>query len=326
MDGGDSCCSTRRELPACLAQVEYLSVGGGGTRVLSFLGILQYLHDHGMYDVFCERVRGAVGASSGCFVAVALLCHVPSDMLAHSWQEYNIDCDAQDIDLGFLYKELGLKLGDKLQTVIANFLKQCGMSETVTLQRFRQLTGKEFRCYVTVLDDEQSPCRVLTADTDPGMTVAQAMYMSMTIPLVMPPMEVNGAWIIDGCLSNSSASSFPSERTFHWHVSSCKTSRACNRHDLLQFVLQTFRVLLRPSVEHMGKYASCVHVRLSQLSRTAELSILATDAEELGRMRAAGYAAAVAVLNDDIVRGVHVVLGVIVLHRLRMREEGRSRE
>lgn len=194
----------------------YMSFGGGGTYGLMYVGMHRAMHTHisNIFDEssedFFEQIKGFAGISAGALAALAFLLNISSETLLEIYDEKQFSAVGA-LDVAQLVQHYGLNRGEALQTIIRRVLACGGISENATFADLRRLLRRDFVCVAT--DVHTSSAVYFSANKTPNVRVAEAIYMSMTIPFLFVPRQHNDMYMIDGGMSVQIPNAFPPEET-----------------------------------------------------------------------------------------------------------------
>ena len=271
-----------------LQDTEYLCVSGGGIRGFCFLGAFLYIERHVNYHAFLRRLRGAVGTSVGTIIALCCVCNVLPKRMHDELLASGFTNVAGRFDFNLLYSELGLDNGDQLRSIIAVVIAMCGLAPEVTFGELYQLTTKRFVCCVTDLSNCE--CIYIDHSTHPRLPVRDGMYMSMTLPLVLRPMELDGNLIVDGCLTSAvPLDVFPVEKTFCLCIDG-NTGMGDKRHSNFSKFVYSLIACNFTNQHRLTNYDACgfvLTIRFNEPQNTMSLAINESIVEHLS---AIGYA------------------------------------
>jgi hypothetical protein len=151
------------------------------------------------WSAFCSRLLGATGSSVGSLFALLLVCGASPHRVMAEWPSGGFVKVATQFDPSRLYNEFGLDKGDELRRIIHFTMSLCGVSGDVTLEGLHRLIGKRLVVCCTKLDEARRVC--MDHASHPDVRVADALYMSMTLPVLVRPMECDGSIMVDGCMT-----------------------------------------------------------------------------------------------------------------------------
>lgn len=251
------------------------------------------------FEMFVRSLKGCVGTSAGTLIALCLLTgNSPSDML-RGWKESQGGfCIAPNFDLNLLYSEFGLDCGTNLRTIVKSTLQFCGLHDDVTLLQLHTLTMKRFVLCVTDLSHQERA--LLSHESYPHTRLADALFMSMTLPLLIKPMEINGNIMVDGGLmSNVPSDVFPAAQTFCLAVENTfvlKTRSDVKFSNFLYAVIRTTLAVQSSTAVYDPHGSVCVNFSSQQ-----DMGVKMTDTE-MYETEAAGYAVAMRLVVKEAVQ------------------------
>lgn len=198
-------------IPA-IAGARYLALPSGGARGITTPGGLQAFKelcgiDFGI-DLFhananataahAKHERLLLGVSGTSIGAMQALMIAVGYSVEELWRQTS-DARFSDfvrLDPTQLTSAHALDSGITLRTTISNLLqKKLGVRD-MTLFQLRQHTGVDL--VVVASDATTATVRYLRADTEPTMSVVQAVYASMALAPLLPPLEYRGHLLQDG--------------------------------------------------------------------------------------------------------------------------------
>lgn len=198
----------------------YYCFQGAGLKIVAYLGLVEAWAKHfpSRYGVEWNEhvrtnVRGACGASAGAGVALAVCLNLPVGAMRRILEPVmsNAKVILPYMDIAELWQNYGFERGGALRDMIHALLREGGLSPTIDFRSLHRLTAKEFACTGTNLSTQKSV--VFSLQTTPDMLVADALFISMCVPIMFAPVKYNGEYYVDGALSCNTPSVFPIECT-----------------------------------------------------------------------------------------------------------------
>lgn len=179
---------------------------GGGVKGIALVGALQVVESRGI------SFEGVGGASAGAIVAALYAAgYSASEMrLILEGVQFDYLLDRASLTRLALARTLGLYRGRRFQDWIHKLLAQKNV-------RFFKDCPKELRIVATNLTERTLV--VLDAESYPSLEVAEAIRMSMSIPLVFEPVHSGRNLMVDGgVLSNFPLSLFDGNETLGFRL------------------------------------------------------------------------------------------------------------
>jgi predicted acylesterase/phospholipase RssA len=163
-----------------------------------------------------SSLKGVSGCSSGCFTALAILLGVTMDQLQGSFPLANV-MPRLTRDIHSIGRHLGASKTDILVDVASAILDYGGLSSSVTLEHLYRFTRVDCKFVCTSLSRR---CRVyLSHASHPHIRVVDAIAASCCIPGVFRPVCIDGDYMVDGNLLESTPVPFPTAQTLYIVVS-----------------------------------------------------------------------------------------------------------
>lgn len=192
-----------------VSDVHYFSFGGGGVRGIAFAGALDEWFKLTRYDI--KNLKGASGTSIGALYAAAIAVGLSPASILEITQATNL-MDLVTIDVTNLVSYWGFDTGHRLTEWIENHIG------TITFKELFDTTGRILKLAVTNLNSGK--VEYLSHATYPNLKVSTGVTMSMCLPPVFSPMNMNGALFVDGgLLDNYPIRQWPAENVLGFRVS-----------------------------------------------------------------------------------------------------------
>lgn len=184
-----------------LLSTKYLCFGGAGTQVVAYVGAIDGLQKYynKEYQLMLQNLEGAVGTSSGAVMALGLLVGIEHEKLLSTCQIILGTNVAPNFDFHKFMNNYGGDDGHVIKAIIETILSIIGLSTTTTFSDFYRLTKKDFVCTATKVVD--GSLMLFRHSTTPELKLADAIFMSMSLPFLFIPKTYNGEIMLDGVLS-----------------------------------------------------------------------------------------------------------------------------
>lgn len=207
--------------------VRYISCSSGGTKGFLQVGAIAALETYMGSDAFARwrsSLKGVSGCSAGCFTALAILLGVTTDQLQDSIPLTNL-MPRLTRDIHSIVKHLGASNTDIIVDVASTILDHGGLSPSVTLDHLYRFTRVECKFVCTSLTRR---CRVyLSHESHPHLRVVDAIAASCCIPGVFHPVCIEGEYMVDGNLLESTPIPFPISQTLYIVVGTQNCVQSC---------------------------------------------------------------------------------------------------
>ena len=208
-----------------LHDIEYLCMGGAGSKLGAYLGVLEAFETHSKrwfgieWNLFLRRkIKGCCGASAGSAVALCMCLALDSKEIESVIAPLmkNFRAVVPLLDVASLVHRFGLDGGDELKRLIVQIVTTGGLSADTTFRRLHDLTGREFACTATNLNTREPV--LFDRHYTPELKIVDAVMASCSIPLVFAPININGDMYVDGALTLNTPSTFPMNHTMVWRL------------------------------------------------------------------------------------------------------------
>ncbi|PNH01128.1 hypothetical protein TSOC_012998 [Tetrabaena socialis] len=280
---------------------------GGANYAAAFVGCIRYLEHIGLR----HAARRLVGSSAGALIALLTALGLSSDEMrawsmelaeVHLMNKISLD-SALD-----LYETCGIDSGEHLLNAVKATLAKYGFADErdPTFKDLAQKTGNDL--FVCVLNLSSQQFEYLSVDTTPLMSVALAVRMSMSLPVMFTPVHYNGNVYVDPVLGRNFPYDFPGRTpqtdsgVLGLYVSGTRTKTLKNPHCAFQgFILALMAVVVDQSNNHADKHAfRMVNVEIADCAAKFDVATMAFTwtPDIISHLAKSGYAEAKRVLQD----------------------------
>ena len=174
--------------------IDTLCFSGGGTKGISYIGVLSYLDKHDYLKL--SNIKKYAGTSSGSIISFFLILGYTPDELKDFVLKFNFNKFEPDINCNIFLSKYGMDNGEKLITAIRTFLNQKFNKQDITFSELYDLTNKELEVFTT--NYTKGCSEVFSYKNTPDMSVILAIRMSISVPLLFTPVEYNNNFYVDG--------------------------------------------------------------------------------------------------------------------------------
>lgn len=185
-----------------ISETECLVLEGGGVRGVAFIGALQELKKAGILD----QIRCVVGSSIGAVHALYIVLGIDLDVM----EQFYLKTDFNDYrDISSLYvKEIfrfitkkGFDSGCKLKKWFEKLLYTETGKKDITFKELYERTNKNLVITGTNLNIRKT--EYFSHKNTPDMKVADALRISISLPIYFTPCRYNGSLYVDGGYLNN---------------------------------------------------------------------------------------------------------------------------
>jgi predicted acylesterase/phospholipase RssA len=177
-----------------------LVIAGGAMKALSVIGIIKYLEEKDLI----KYIRTFVGTSAGAVMTLLLaLGYTHKDIYKLSLQiledesvtTFNVE------NILDIFATYGMSSGENLEILFNRIITQKYHINDMNFIDFTKASGKNLVICVSNLTKETH--EYFSVDTTPNMSVAKAIKISCSIPLMYSPVTLNDNIYLDGGLYNN---------------------------------------------------------------------------------------------------------------------------
>jgi len=176
-----------------------LVFGGGGIRVIAFVGALKHLQDEG----YLNDTESYYGVSAGALVGFLLAIGYSIDELADllgSFDFMKFQKPTAEMLLN-ITETLGADNGEEMVKCIQEFMIKRGYDANIKFAEFTKLTGKSLYIYATNLNTVKLV--EFSKIATPNARLVDALRASMSVPGWLTPVRTVGGILVDGGLQNN---------------------------------------------------------------------------------------------------------------------------
>lgn len=203
-----------------LHKFPYLILSGGGLNGSLLIGSLLFHISCGPHT-FINNLRGIAGTSIGSLIAYLICLGISVEEMYYLFKEHCCCLHQGNISMDLLHKDGALYDQEIFRKILCGLTVRKFSTPYLTFEQLREQTGKDLVINACCVNTGQT-C-IFRATTHPTTLIIPVILASMAIPLVFPPVEINGQLYVDGGLQiNVLLGVFPLEKTLVWNVSDYK--------------------------------------------------------------------------------------------------------
>ena len=189
-------------------RVEHLVFSGGGMRGLAYAGVLDALRSRGV-DLWSHArpLQSVCGSSIGALFAMLVAARMSVEHMLLEVRRFHVS-QYLDLDPYLLFNERGIDNGRALSHFVEGLLLRLMGNAHISMHEFYLAT--RVRLVVPITDLEAGTTVYLDHARAPRLPVAEALLISMALPLIFTPRMFEGHQCVDGGLmDNFPLSLFP---------------------------------------------------------------------------------------------------------------------
>lgn len=217
-------------------------VAGGALKVMAVIGVVKYLEEHDMID----DVKNFVGTSAGAILCLLMSLGFTSQQMHKIVTDALSDENITKFDPEGIFEILttfGISSGENLEDLFNQILHKKLYKNDATFMDLAKRTGKNLVICVSNLTKECE--EFFSVDTTPNFSIAKAVRMSCTIPIMFQPVYVDGNIYVDGGVYNDFPINYFSDNKLHDILGINILNKNYQKHDdFLQYMNFIFKSVL----------------------------------------------------------------------------------
>jgi len=178
----------------------HLVFSGSALRSICLLGILRYLYFNKL-DIYIKNIAGA---SMGSFFCLAFALKIPIDELEIMIKKLINSNDVISVPsnkLLTIFSDLGFNDSRLYLSEFRNYIKNKYDMDDITFIQLSKMTGVNMYVSTTRINDGIN--YIFNVNDTPDVSVLDAIAASMCIPILSKPINIDGYYYVDGCISNN---------------------------------------------------------------------------------------------------------------------------
>ena len=194
------------------SEIKHLVFSGGGMRGLAYAGVLDALRGRGV-DLWSHArpLQSVCGSSIGALFAMLVAARMSVEHMLLEVRRFHVT-QYLDLDPYLLFNQRGIDNGLTLRRYVQGLLLRLMGNAHISMHEFYLAT--RVRLVVPITDLEEGKTIYLDHARAPALPVAEALAISMSLPLVFTPSIFEGHQCVDGGLmDNFPLSLFPPATT-----------------------------------------------------------------------------------------------------------------
>jgi hypothetical protein len=275
-------------------------------------------------DDFLMHIEGFGGTSIGALMALLLLLKIP---IEHFEERFStIIRYPQRIvagpDIVKLIHHFGLDNGEMLRQIIGDIIQFGGLDRNILMKDIKRILNREYACCATCLQTHEK--MYMTSETTPDMSVVDAVYMSMCVPIVFTPCSYQDKLYIDGTFVENLPDLFPREATLYFNLEKPETPSVIDNWYAYLNAIQECGNYKRQHDHEKNIYKEHGERVITlgmphELCSACPMNLEMTE-HDIQQRRMSGYASMLAYLYPQFIPTIHLVLlfvciGLVDVHQ-----------
>jgi predicted acylesterase/phospholipase RssA len=179
--------------------IDTLCFSGGGLECLSYIGIIQNLCKYEYIQL--KNIKHLIGTSAGAIASYILCIGFTPNEVTEFFINLNCERFQVDYDIDLFFYNFGFSDGNNILDIMRDLLYQKLNVRDITFIELYNITKKK----LSFVSTNFNKCyeKIFSYETTPNISVINALYTSMTIPLIFTPIKIDGDYYVDGGLLNT---------------------------------------------------------------------------------------------------------------------------
>jgi len=171
---------------------------GGGMKGIYILGGLKYLEEHKLLT----HINTYAGTSFGGMLAFYLSIGYSIDELYKFTKNFDFS-KSNDInfDINYLFNNYSINTDTNIDVILDKSISLKNIDPNITLLDLYKKTKKKIILCTVCIDTKQ--CEYISFETYPDLNIKTAIKMTISVPLLFPPVKYNNKLYVDGGLLNN---------------------------------------------------------------------------------------------------------------------------
>lgn len=196
-------------------QITCLCFSGGGVKGFSFIGALEKLIEDNIIDL--NKIDTYVGTSIGSMISFILSLGIPLKEIKDFLLFFNFSKLNTEVDCLNLLKDYGINNGEKIKLLLIKFLETTFGVKDITFKELYEKTNKKIIIIGTNLTKGCE--RTFSFEHSPDFSVITAIRISISVPIIFTPVNIDDELYVDGALVNNFPISYcPVNNTIGFYI------------------------------------------------------------------------------------------------------------
>ena len=176
--------------------IKSIVISGGGHTFVTFYGVIKQSKEKGFWNI--ENIESLYGTSAGAMTCMLIALNIDDNILDNylmkrPWDKvFNIDVDS----FVTMVNNFGLFNKEKIYDFFGPLLELKEISREVTLKEFYEINKIHLNIYTTELNNFEYVN--LSHTTHPDWKLIDAIYASLSLPMIFSPIFEENKCYIDG--------------------------------------------------------------------------------------------------------------------------------
>jgi NTE family protein len=175
-----------------------LVLSSGGFKGIAQLGAIKRLAESGLINL--KKLKGVAGCSAGAMLGMMIIAGMSPDEIWRLFYGINVS-EYLEMDPLLILERGGASTGKKIYNLLEEILRERTGIKHITFDQFYRKTGVHF---IVVGSSVKTKTAVYYDHLNtPNLKVSLAVRISIGVPIVFTPIEIDGEYQIDGAVCDS---------------------------------------------------------------------------------------------------------------------------
>lgn len=203
-----------------------LCLGGGGIKLISFIGILKYISKENYINL--NKLKNLYGVSAGAIICFLINIGYTIEEMEEFAINFNFKKLLPEINTENLLFFYGIGKSVKLKTLFLLLLKNKLNITTITFKELNIQTNINLNIGVTNLTNNSF--EMWNYLTKPDICVIDALACSCNLPIVFEPIKIENNFYVDGGVTNNFPINYINKNDYIYTLGIC-----CNNKKISNF-------------------------------------------------------------------------------------------
>lgn len=254
---------------------------GGGMKGIYILGGLKYLEEQNLLT----NIQTYTGTSFGGILAFYLNIGYTVDELYKFAKLFDFTKSTDiNFDINYIFNNYSINTYDNLDVILNKSISLKNIDPNITLLELYKKTKKKLILCTVCIDTKES--EYISYETYPDLNIKTAIKMTMSVPILFPPIKYNNKLYVDGGLLNN----FPIDI----FTENLENVIGINLHtdflyvkdydNIINYILKIMSIMFIPCIKKYDeeKYKNIVYnIKLDNNTKTFDFEITSDKKKEM---------------------------------------------
>lgn len=217
-----------------------LCLGGGGIKLISFIGIIKYLFDNKY--LIPKSLKNFIGVSAGSIICFLLNIGYTIEEMEDFALNFNFNKLLPETNTENLLFFYGLGTSEKIKRVLSLLCKNKLDLNDLTFNELHQKTKINLQIGITNLSTNEF--ELWNYQNKPNISVVDAITISCNLPFIFKPIKINNEYFIDGGVLNNFPINYFNKDELHNTLGICCDHKKNHSFDnIFEYISKIFSMI-----------------------------------------------------------------------------------